>query len=388
MALSDLFPVIVGRSAQVVRANSIMPRLVNRDLAADLTVQGSTVNVPVPATYTAQDVVPGPTPPPGNTPADEVVPVQLNFWKDAYFHLNDREMTSLASNSDYVPTSMQAAAEAIASAVDLSILDLYKQTSNLANNSAAGPFNSPFSAGNGTLFAQRAALILSLNKAPLTDRHIVLDPFAYSDATGLPQLQQAQSSGTTETIREGIITRALGFSWHQDQNVPTHIRGGVPVTAIAVNNAGGYPIGARIIAIDGLSAMPVVGDIFRFASNNTPFAVVSVAGSLPNAVITLGRPLPFVVADNEVLTFYADHVPCLAFHRDAIAFASRPAENPLQLPGVMMMTYLDDQSGLALTVEIKREHHRTGFYISCMWGRSLIRSQWVTRIGGAVPTFV
>jgi hypothetical protein len=100
-----------------------------------------------------------------------------------------------------------------------------------------------------------------------------------------------------------------------------------------------------------------------------------------NSTLTIFPALVVAAPASALLTFMGSHVANLAFHSDAFAFASRPAQY-LRVPGSMLLSYVDDVSGLALTLEVKREHFRTSFYLSCLWGVKLVDPRLAVRILG------
>jgi hypothetical protein len=227
MALEDVFPIIIGRCARILRTNCVMPRLINYDLAAELNVQGGVINVPFSNTRKATPVIPGPVPPQGNTPAPTVTPVTLDYWMNDSFNLDDRQISSLATNSDFITTEMAAAAAAVADSVNESIFAQYSQIPTAVGVAGTTPF------ATSLIEAQAAHRQLSVQKVPKGNRHIVLDPFAYANAIGIETLQRVDASGSNITLREAEVGRALGFDWHEDQTVPTHTLGAAGTITVA-----------------------------------------------------------------------------------------------------------------------------------------------------------
>jgi hypothetical protein len=81
------------------------------------------------------------------------------------------------------------------------------------------PGVTPF--GTSTVEAQQASRVLSTALADKSERRMVLDEFGYANALGLDVFQKVNMSGSSETLREGMISRALAFDWYEDQQVPT-----------------------------------------------------------------------------------------------------------------------------------------------------------------------
>jgi hypothetical protein len=218
----------------------------------------------------------------------------------------------------------------------------------------------------------------------MDERRMVLDPFGYANALGLSVLQKVNESGDSEALRDGTITRALGFDWYQDQQVPTHTLGAPATAAIDANaTAGAVSLVLDNAAGSDLATAPVVGDVFAIAGNTQQYVVTSVTTGTPASATTVGIQPPLVanVTDAAVVTFVASHTTNLAFHREAFAFASRPMMD-LETPGSLIQPLVDDVSGLAMRFEIQREWKRTVFSIDCLYGVKAVRPALACRIAG------
>lgn len=384
MALEDLYDKLIALSVQQVRANSIMPRLINPDLAAGLARTGEVVNVNVPQPRTTSPVIPGPTPPGGVRPAPRSVPVTLDYWEDSAFTLTDREITSMSNAATYVPTELNQSCIAVADRVDGTVMQNYHGVYGLAGAAGVTPF------ATSLLEGQQAIGILAEQRCPLRDpnKHIVLDTMAYTNAIGLDAVQDASKYGSDYVIREGRIESALGFQWHMDQNSVRHTTGaaGTPL----INNAAGYAAGVSSIAVDGFTTKPSMGDIFTIAGHTQTYTVLAATDlSGTNSTLTISPALQSAVVDNASVSFKASHVVNLAFQSSAFAFASRVADGSNMLVpdrGPIVRTWVDDDpisgSGLVLTLRISPEHYQTSFYLSCMWGSKLVDPRLATRIAG------
>jgi hypothetical protein len=84
-------------------------------------------------------------------------------------------------------------------------------------------------------------------------------------------------------------------------------------------------------------------------------------------------------ADGAVVTFRGPvggggYVRNLVFHRDCVAFASRPLAD-LPVPEALVQAIGDPVTGVTLRLEISREHKRTRFSYDCLYGVTLARRE-------------
>lgn len=374
MALEDLYDLIIAHAASVIRNNAVMPRLIDPDIAGELSLRGGSVNVSVSKPKQSKPVIPGPTPPGGERSNPDVVPVSLDFWEDVDFSLTDRDVSSMESSSTFLPNELQESAIAIANRVDATIIDNYKGVPGVAGVAGVTPFSV------STLEAQQTIQVLLAQGVPLNAmKHMVLNPFAYTNAIGLESIQHADKYGDSTLIKTGQIPHALGFSWHADQNMVTHETGAAGVVLVD----GANQIGT-ILRVDGVTAPPIEGDVFSIAGDTQTYTVLTATNTAGTDYDLLIYPaMAIAPPDNALLTFVADHAVNLAFHPSAFAFASRVAGG-LQMSdrGPVVRTFVDDVSGLVFTLRINPEHYQTSFYLSCLWGTELIDGRRAVRLLG------
>lgn len=166
--------------------------------------------------------------------------------------------------------------------------------------------------------ATNARKVLNRQLAPVNDRRIVLDPDAEAAALGLSGFADVSKSGDARPIIDGTIGRKYGFDWAMDQQVPSFEASVMTEGALTVNGA-----------------------------NEAGVQVVS-----------------------------------LAFHRDAIAFATRPLMDSANGLGNLTQSAVDPVSGLSLRLEVSREHKRTRFSYDILYGADVVRRELGCRIAG------
>jgi hypothetical protein len=172
---------------------------------------------------------------------------------------------------------------------------------------------------------------------------------------------------------EGRIERRLGMGFVMDQNIgnTAAVTIGTAVGS-AVDNTGGYAKGETVITVDSTTAALPAGSFVTFAGHDTSYRIASA----DTTELTLVTGLVEAVADNEAFTvdYEGLYSHNLCFHRDAIAFATRPIQRATH-PAVISETAVDPISGLTLRVEVVAEHKRDRFSFDILYGGVVVRPE-------------
>lgn len=372
--LTALTPKLLAQGLMALRDNCVMPRLVNRDYDNMAAQHGSTVDIPIPPAIAVQDVSPGATPPSTADMTPTSVSVPLDQWKEAPFYLTDKDMFQAMQGT--IPMTASSAIAGLATSVDSYILGLYKGVYGYVGTAGTTPFTvSATDVNSTTSFATQAGKVLNQQLCPTSQRRFVLDPAAEAKALELPAFTNVSFSGSTFGIVEGQLNRKLGFDWFMDQNVKTHTNTGG--AGFLVNTASAA-IGDKTLIVDTGSTAPLEGDIFTVAGDTQTYVITAATTTL----FTFQPALKKAPADNAAITFKATHVVNLAFHRDAIAFATRPLEDQSMGLGNIIQSAVDPVSGLTLRLEISREHKRTRFSYDILFGGKMVRPELACRGAG------
>ena len=371
--LTNVMPKILARGLMNLRKRVIMPRLVNTSYSQEAAQKGDVINVPIPEAKTATAVTPSNTPPAPSDTAPGTVPISLDQWYHADFHLTDKDLVQIDRNQHFFPMEAEAAIEALAVAVNQHIFSRYKKVFGYVGTAGTTPFASDVTAA--TLLKKT----LNVQKCPKDLRRAVLDFSAEANAVALAPFRDASQSTDRDVIIEGEIGRKLGFDWFTDDDVPTHTAG--TGSGYLINNSGGYAAGVSTVTVDTGTGTILVGDIVSFAGHSQTYAVTA---ALASNQFSFYPALQASVADNAAVTLRATHVVNLGFHRDAFAFATRPlAATSVDLSlGNEIMSMQDPKSGLVLRLEVSRQYKQTVWDFDILWGSELVRPELAARLAG------
>lgn len=372
--ISKVSTPLLAQGLMALRGMNVMPRLVNSDYQGAAQERNSVINVPIPSAIAAQAVVPGQTAPATPDVSPTSVPIVLDQWFEAPFYLTDNDL--MQSMQGVIPMQASEAVKAIANIVNQYILNQGKGFMGYVGTAGTTPFLTD------TRVAAEARKVLNKQLCPPGDRRIVLDMDAEGNAIVLPLFQQANTAGTDRTQVEGVIGRKIGFDWYSDQQIGTFTS--TPLTAGAATINGSFAVGSKTISINkATNASPLVkGDVLTFAGDAQTYVVTAdqVLG-VGNTTVSIYPGLVVAQAGGAAVSLKAGGVMNLAFHRDAIAFATRPLIQVAH-PAVVTQSATDPVSGLTLRIEITREYKRTRFAYDILFGGACVRPELGCRIAG------
>ena len=143
--------------------------------------------------------------------------------------------------------------------------------------------------------------------------------------------------------------------------------------------------GDATVAVTGGTGDFVVGDLISFAGHDQTY-VVTAGGAASGSTLSIAPSLQVDVAGSAAITVTADHELNLAFHRDAIAFVTRPlASDPdANALGSIVRSISDPESRLTLRLEITRQNKQTNWSWDILYGYAVIRRELGARFLGGV----
>ncbi len=370
--LSKVIPQLLAQGLMALREFAIMPQLVNRQYESMAGREGSTIDVPIPSVIAVQNVTPANTPPSTEGVTPTSVPIPLNRWKEAPFYLTDKDLLEVQRGT--IPMQASEAIKALANEVDVFLLGLTKKFYGVVGAPGVLPFGSASPTTATAADATEIRKVLNKQLAALTDRRVVLGPDAEAAALNLRAFQDASWSGSTAAILAGSLNTKFGMQWFMDQNIQANVH--TAGTAKDYATTGTDAIGSKSITCGSGTGAFVIGDIVKFA-NHTQTYVVTTGGTttfsiepglvatVPNGTLILGP------ADTGG---YSTHTINPFFHRDAIAFATRPLQSSNH-PNSVIASAVDEISGLTLRLEFTREYKRDRFSYDILYGAEVVRRE-------------
>jgi hypothetical protein len=205
LVAADALPVLVG--------NLIMGNLVNRDYEPVLAQAGDTVNVPIPPSMVANNILEGGTVQAQN-PSLGNAQIVLNTHVEASFLIPD--VTKVLAVPDLLKIYMQPAVVAVAERIESDLLSLY---AGFTANTAVGTAGTAIT--EATIDAAETALFLA--KVPAADqKFIVVDAGAYSAWRQIPRFSEFQTAGDAglKTLIDGSVGKIKDFFVFRSQFVP------------------------------------------------------------------------------------------------------------------------------------------------------------------------
>lgn len=373
---TNIVDTIFAQGLMALREYSVMPRYVNRAYDTAPGEKGSTIEIPIPSAISASAVTPSYVPPDdaGITPTKKTI--TLDQWYETAFFLNDKEVAE--TREGFVNSQLSEAIRGLCNNVDEAILALYTNVYGWGGVSGTTPFGTDFAA----FTEARAALAKQL--APKNDRYCVVDEDAEANALLLRPMWDASAKGSTDTLREGELGRVYGAFWAMDQNIPSHTAG----TAVgATTDGSAYAAGVTTVDLASAGTGTILaGDIITFAGDSQTYVVSTGDADVSDGgTIVFAPGLKVAIATAAVaITVKATHVVNLLFQKDAFALAARPAEasDPLGIADAQRKAIMDPVSGLSLALEVSRQHYRTRFAFSTLYGVQCIRPELAARIAG------
>jgi hypothetical protein len=374
--LQNLVPRLLARGLLALREMAVMPRLVNLDYSLEGAQRGSTIDVPVSNTFTANNVSPSITPSSAQDSTPGLVQIPLNQWKQVDFFLTDKQRLEIVENESFMPMNISEAVRALANSMDSHIHAQAVDVFGFIGTAGATPFSTIADVVN-------SRALLNKQLAPMNSRRIVMNPDAEANMLQIPAMSDLEKTGDQDVKIEGMLGRKFGFDMVQSQNVRTHIAGTAASITVASTTAAGATSLDIIASIAGTLRK---GDIFSIAGNSQTYVVTSADDTYTSTkkAVAIQPPLVAIASSGADVAKRASHVVNLAFQREAFAFVNRPLANVgngNQL-GSIIQQMTDPVTGLTMRMEVTRQNKQEVMQLDVLYGAKTIRPQLAVRIAG------
>jgi P22 coat protein - gene protein 5 len=205
LVAADALPVLVG--------NLVMGNLVNRDYEPVLAQAGDTVNIPIPPTMVANNIVDGTGTVQPQNPTLQTAQIVLNTHAEATFQIPD--VTKVLAVPDLLKIYMEPAVAAIAQKIESDLLSLYSQ---FTSNTPVGLPGTPIT--EATIDAAETALFMA-KIPPSEQRYMVVDATTYSQWRQIPIFEEFQTAGQAglRALVDGTIGKFKDFFVFRSQFV-------------------------------------------------------------------------------------------------------------------------------------------------------------------------
>jgi len=252
--------------------------------------------------------------------------------------------------------------------------EAYTNSSRAFGTAGTTPFGSNFSE------IAEIRQILVDNGMPQNDGQVslVMNTLAGTNLRQLAQLQQANTAGGTDLLRQGVLLDLQGLSIRESAQVGLHTKG--TGTSYLLNDASSA-IGDTTIAADGGSGTILAGDIVTFAGTSTKYVVNS---ALSGGSFTIGGTgLTAAEADDDAITVGDSYTANIAFHRRALELAVRaPAVPQGGDTADDALTVQDPVSGLVFEVRVYKGYRKTMIEVAASWGVKAWKSDFIATLAG------
>lgn len=371
--LTNVIPQLLAQGLLALRQMAIMPRYVNRGYETIAGEKGSSIDVTIPSAITAVQVSPSYVPPDDTGVQPTKVNIALDQWWEAPFFLSDKDM--LEAMNGTIPMQASEAIKSLANKIDALLIS----KAELSFPGFAGvPGVTPFA--NDLSEFLSADQILNDQLAPPDNRFVAISSRAKANAMGLRAFQDVSYRGDNAGIIKGEIGEKLGAFWFMDQNLTKHTAG---TWTNAGTATGTNAAGQSTVNLTGGTGSILAGDKIVFATApEEQYVVLTATGTAPTTAITVYPALITAKSSTDAFTVYATHRQNFVFHRDALALATRPfaGSDPMGLG--TFMSAVDPISGLALRLEVTRQHKRTRWSYDILCGVGAPRPQFGVVIAG------
>lgn len=375
--LGNYDPIFYAQEALIALNKALgMAGRVHRGYDPNPQQKGSVINITRPSVFEATNVN---TSTGGTTQelTPENVSITLDTWKEVKFGLTDKELSF--TKEKIITDHITPAAYALADAIDLSLVGLYKKI----------PWKEGISGTPVVTDITGVRRALFNNRVPMNDLHFMVDGDVEAGLLALSAFSTADGAGQVgvDTQLRGSLGTRYGFEFFANQNTPAHTSGTMADTAGALNADADK--GATSIAIKSLTDNETlkIGDIIKITGDAQQYVVTAdykissattvaiypalAKKNLADALVTVILPSGTGASKNQ----------CLAFHRHAFALAMAPLSDMGGRLGAQIATVADPVTNLSIRSRLWYEGDTSTVKVAldALWGVQVLNPNLAVR---------
>jgi len=375
--LGNYDPIFYAQEALIALNKALgMAGRVHRGYDPNPQQKGSVINITRPSVFEATNVN---TSTGGTTQelAPENVSITLDTWKEVKFGLTDKELSF--TKEKIITDHITPAAYALADAIDLSLVGLYKKI----------PWKEGISSTPVVTDITGVRRALFNNRVPMNDLHFMVDGDVEAGLLALSAFATADGAGQAgvDTQLRGSLGTRYGFEFFANQNTPAHTSGTMADTAGALNADADK--GATSIVIKSLTDAQTlkIGDIIKITGDAQQYVVTAdytissattvaiypalAQKNLADALVTVILPSGTGATKNQ----------CLAFHRHAFALAMAPLSDMGGRLGAQIATVADPVTNLSIRSRLWYEGDTSTVKVAldALWGVQVLNPNLAVR---------
>ena len=257
-------------------------------------------------------------------------------------------------------------------------VDLFTATYKGASRAVGAAGTTPF-ASNFDVIAE-ARQILVDNGCPLDNQvTAILNSAAGVKIRNLAVLQQANTSGSTDLLRQGTLLDLQGVMIKESAGISSHTKG----AGASYVTSGSTAIGTKDIALATGTGTVLAGDVVTFAADTANKYVVGTGVSAAGTIALNDNGARLVIPTANALTIGNSYTPNVVFHKQAVELGIRPPAMPNGGDSAVdMMTIQDPNSGLVFEVAVYKGYMKTMIEIRCLYGVKVWKPDFIATIMG------
>lgn len=252
--------------------------------------------------------------------------------------------------------------------------EAYTNASRAVGTAGTTPFASDFDV------IAEARQILVDNGMPVNDGRVsmVVNSLAGTKLRNLAQLQQANTAGGTDLLRQGVLLDLQGAMVRESAGIQAHTKG----TGTSYQTSAAVSVGGTSVAVDTGSGTVLAGDVVTFAGDANKYIVntgIAAAGTL-----VLGDTgAREAIADNTAMTIGNGYTANIMMHQAALELAMRAPAKPLGGDAATdVLVVQDPASGLVFEVAVYKGFNKAMIQVGAVWGYKAWNSDGIAVIMG------